>query len=192
MYAFKNIRFAASTAGKGRFAKPSLPEPVEGVQTNSKGGTCPQTIPKSMLSTIVGDSLGSAASALLGTQDMGVLQGGGPSSEDCLFLDVYVPAKALNGGPKLPVINWIYGGAYILGQKETYKGDAIVKASNGTVIYVGGNYRLGAYGFLAGATVEKDSTVVPNAAFYDQRFLLEWIQKYIVGFPARHHNLANL
>jgi hypothetical protein len=43
-------------------------------------------------------------------QDLGKLMGGASSSEDCLFLDVFVPGSALKGQKKLPVVNWIYGG----------------------------------------------------------------------------------
>jgi hypothetical protein len=64
------------------------------------------------------------------------------ASEDCLFLDVYVPGKALRpGAAKLPVVNWIYGGAYLVGDKN-YDGAAVVKASGNNVVYVAGNYRV--------------------------------------------------
>jgi hypothetical protein len=72
-----------------------------------------------------------------------------------------VPSKALKGEVKLPIVNWIYGGAYLLGSKEgmydgksgaPYRcvesklimriGTPIVKASGGNVIYVAGNYRV--------------------------------------------------
>jgi carboxylesterase type B len=69
----------------------------------------------------------------------------------------------------------------------------MVRASKGNMIWVAGNYRvctprklllyiandtqLGAYGFLTGTTTEKTAT--PNVGFYDQRAVLEWIQKYI-------------
>ncbi|KAE9964974.1 hypothetical protein BLS_007936 [Venturia inaequalis] len=111
-------------------------------------------------------------------QDLGKLMGGATSSEDCLFLDVYVPGKALKGGKKLPVVNWIYGGAFIVGSKDgMYDGTPLVKQADGNVIYVAGNYRLGGFGFLGGATVERDAT--PNAGFWDQRAVLEWIQENI-------------
>lgn len=45
------------------------------------------------------------------------------------------------------------------------------------VIYVTFNYRLGALGWLAGPTLESDG--VANAALYDQRFALQWVQKNI-------------
>ena len=40
-----------------------------------------------------------------------------------------------------------------------------------------GNYRLGAYGWLAGIYMERAGT--PNAGFSDQRLLLQWVQDYI-------------
>lgn len=45
------------------------------------------------------------------------------------------------------------------------------------VIYVAMNYRLGAFGWLSGATVEADG--VANAGLYDQRFALQWVQQNI-------------
>jgi len=54
-----------------------------------------------------------------------------------------------------------------------------VRQSNGSVIYVIANYRLGALGFLAGDTIDNDPTAVANAGFWDQRATLEWIQSYI-------------
>lgn len=58
-----------------------------------------------------------------------------------------------------------------------YDGNPIVKSSNGSVIVVSANYRLGGFGFLAGTTVEEEG--VPNAGFWDQRAALRWIQKHI-------------
>jgi carboxylesterase type B len=115
--------------------------------------------------------------------DLGQAMGGGPTSEDCLFLDVVVPGKAWRGEQKIPIINWIYGGAYILGSKDgMYDGTPIVRASGNNLIYVTGNYRLGAHGFLPGNTVEADSSAVSNAGLWDQRAVLEWIQEEISKF----------
>lgn len=115
----------------------------------------------------------------------------GTESEDCLFLDVYVPSWALELDPndeKLAVVVWIYGGAYVFGAKNTtielktgnfsaYDGKSIFDSSQGSLIWVTGNYRLGAYGFLAGSTMEGGGQ--PNAGLHDQRLLLDWVQKYI-------------
>jgi acetyl esterase/lipase len=65
------------------------------------------------------------------------------ANEDCLFIDVHVPGKAIRSeAKKLPVVNWIYGGAYLLGDKN-YDGVAVVKASQNNIIVVEGNYRVG-------------------------------------------------
>jgi len=71
------------------------------------------------------------------------LLGGFPFSEDCLFLDVVIPGKALRKEAKLPVINYIYGGAYVMGLKDIiFDGRPLVKESKGNIIYVIGNYRV--------------------------------------------------
>lgn len=69
---------------------------------------------------------------------------------DCLFLDIYVPAKAINNpSMKLPVISWFYGGGYIFGGKDQfepllpfYDGTGLIQASDGNVIVVTSNYRV--------------------------------------------------
>lgn len=69
---------------------------------------------------------------------------------DCLFLDVYVPAKAIQDPSlKLPVIYWIYGGAYTFGAKDQfepvlpfYDGTGPIQQSQGNVIFFTSNYRV--------------------------------------------------
>jgi hypothetical protein len=60
--------------------------------------------------TSIAKALEPLAGGIAGSIDIAKMQGSPASSEDCLFLDVYVPAKAMRGEVKLPVINWIYGG----------------------------------------------------------------------------------
>ena len=115
---------------------------------------------------------------------------GGDENEDCLFLDIYVPSNVLkdDSKPKLPVIVYLFGGAYIFGGKDTvikagkdewslYDGQGIFEATEDKVIWVVGNYRLGAFGWLAGNTVEKNGS--PNAALYDQRLVFQFVQDFI-------------
>ncbi|KAK6515175.1 hypothetical protein TWF506_007520 [Arthrobotrys conoides] len=108
-------------------------------------------------------------------------------SEDCLFLDIYVPSNLTSYTAPLPVIVWFYGGAYIYGAKYykntqglLYGGVGAIRSAalhgNG-VIFVTGNYRLGALGWLAGSYMEAHGT--PNAGLTDQRLLLEFVQNYI-------------
>ena len=49
------------------------------------------------------------------------------------------------------------------------------------IIYVAFNYRLGAFGFISGPAV-KQGGGVENAALYDQKFALEWVQRHISKF----------
>ena len=72
------------------------------------------------------------------------------ASEDCLFLDIYVPKKAIEDPSlKLPVISWFYGGAYIFGAKDQaepilpfYDGTGLLQASGSNTIFVASNYRV--------------------------------------------------
>ncbi|EKG14797.1 Carboxylesterase type B [Macrophomina phaseolina MS6] len=58
-----------------------------------------------------------------------------------------------------------------------YAGQGLVSVSANNVIYVASNYRVGAYGWLAGTTMERDG--LPNAGLHDVRAALEWTQRYI-------------
>lgn len=109
----------------------------------------------------------------------------GEVSEDCLYMDIQVPSKALAPGAEpLPVVVFIYGGGFILGSKDIYQpqvpfydGSGMIAQSDNSMIFVSFNYRLGAFGFLAGTSMEEDG--LPNAGLWDQRAVFEWVQEYI-------------
>jgi para-nitrobenzyl esterase len=103
------------------------------------------------------------------------------TSEDCLFLNVWTPAKSKK--EKLPVMVWIYGGGFAMGATSApvYYGDQIAK--NG-VILVSVAYRLGALGFLAHPelTAESEKKVSGNYGLLDQIAGLKWVQENIEVF----------
>lgn len=101
-----------------------------------------------------------------------------PQGEDCLFLNVLKPERPVN--TSLPVIVLIHGGGYTMGGPYISPGDSVVHASKGQVIYVEIQYRLGAFGFLAGNAVGKDGNY--NVGLLDQRLALEWVQRHIKAF----------
>ncbi|KAH8555976.1 Carboxylesterase [Umbelopsis sp. PMI_123] len=102
-----------------------------------------------------------------------------PASEDCLALDVLVPKKKKKG--LLPVIVMIHGGGYTTGSSTSYVyGDSLVYRSNGGVIYVAIQYRLGMLGFLGGSEVRRHGDL--NIGLLDQRLALQWIQNFIHPF----------
>jgi len=102
-----------------------------------------------------------------------------------LFLDIYVPGKAIkNKASKLPVVVYIFGGGYVFGSKDTYQpmlpfydGSGMMGQSGNGMIFVTINYRLGAYGFLSGTSMEADG--LPNAGLWDQRAAMQWVQDHI-------------
>ncbi|MEO6340685.1 MAG: carboxylesterase family protein [Caulobacteraceae bacterium] len=108
--------------------------------------------------------------------------GNGPSSrEDCLYLNVWSPAKS--PGEKLPVMVWIYGGGFGAGSTASpaYSGEVLAKKG---VVYVSISYRLGAIGFLAhpGLSAEDPHHVSGNYGLLDQIAALKWIQANIAAF----------
>ncbi|KAJ8523188.1 hypothetical protein ONZ45_g322 [Pleurotus djamor] len=103
-------------------------------------------------------------------------------SEDCLTLNILRPA-GVQKKSRLPVMVWIYGGAFTLGASSTFDAETLVARSivRGTpTIYVSLNYRVSALGFPAGPDA---STVnMLNLGLKDQFTALEWIQKNIHAF----------
>ncbi|KAF4503578.1 carboxylesterase type B [Fusarium agapanthi] len=84
-----------------------------------------------------------------------------------------------------PVIFWLSGGGYTTGEKGWFDPAGLIKASYASssegLVFVSANYRLGALGWLAGSKLDRE-TMVANAALYDQRLALEWIQENIHQF----------
>lgn len=102
------------------------------------------------------------------------------TSEDCLRLSVFAPSDGIasNGSaPKLrPIMFWITGGNYdvMAGNVELYDGTKL--ASEGDVIVVLLNYRIGALGFACW-----DGSPC-NLGLLDQRLALEWVRDNAAAF----------
>src|ERR1700722_245274 len=110
-------------------------------------------------------------------------------SEDCLYLNIWTPAKSAK--EHLPVIVWIYGGGYIRGSSSMplYWGDQL--AHKGVVV-VTIAYRLGPLGYLAhpGLTRESPKHSSGNYGLTDQIAALEWINKNIAAFGGDQKNVT--
>jgi para-nitrobenzyl esterase len=98
----------------------------------------------------------------------------GPADDDWLTLNVWTPAP----GPaaRLPVMVWIYGGAYKLGSADDPGYDAARLAREGGLVVVTFNYRTGVEGFaqIRGAPA--------NRGLLDQVAALEWVRDNIAAF----------
>ncbi len=105
-----------------------------------------------------------------------------PTSEDCLYLNIWAPATA-RANANLPVIVFIYGGGSTIGSSgmAIYGGEGVAKRG---AIFVNFNYRLGALGFLAHPelTAESAHHQSGNYAYLDQVAALQWIQRNIAKF----------
>ena len=107
---------------------------------------------------------------------------GSADSEDCLFLNVYVPADPREDNREaLPVLFWIHGGSNQYGEGSSYDPTALV--NQGHIIVVTINYRLGALGWLADSLLDGD---VPgssgNYGLMDQQFAMRWVNRNISAF----------
>ncbi|XP_049938132.1 venom carboxylesterase-6-like [Schistocerca serialis cubense] len=108
----------------------------------------------------------------------------GAGSEDCLYLNVFVPHEAAaNASEPLPVLVWIPGGGYEGGggTQADFGPDFFLEHG---IIVVTINYRLAAFGFLS----LEDEVIPGNAGLKDQQMALQWVQRNIAAFggdPAR-------
>ncbi|MCJ1410086.1 hypothetical protein MMC19_004171 [Ptychographa xylographoides] len=196
-YNFSNIRYAEPPVGALRFAAPvAVSGQSSAIDNGSVGRVCAQADPAWLViaeefipAYLTGQpfNLSAAEAALLSMNASSYPTPDPRTTEDCLFLDVYTPKKVYDdacstGGA--PVMVWIYGGGYTNGEKNgggQYDPAGIIHASqvtgNDGVIFVALNYRLGAFGWLSGPTLQSNGTA--NAGLYDQRLALEWVQTNI-------------
>ena len=119
--------------------------------------------------------------------DMNFRDSGG--SEDCLSLNVWVPAKP--SAAKLPVMVWIYGGGFVAGTTSEPRQDGTHLAQQG-VIVVSMNYRLGVFGFLVHPELAKESgrNAAGNYGLLDQLAALQWVHENIAAFGGDPGNVT--
>ncbi|KAG9474816.1 hypothetical protein GDO78_003337 [Eleutherodactylus coqui] len=97
------------------------------------------------------------------------------SSEDCLYLNVFTPAKR-DSKSKLPVMTFIHGGGLVMGSASMYDGSALSALEDVVVVSI--QYRLGIPGFLS----TKDDQLSGNYGLKDQVAALKWTQENIAAF----------
>ncbi len=152
---FKSIPFAAPPVGPLRWRAPQAPARWAGVRdANQFGPSCLQ---------MSNAAFGAAAN----------------QSEDCLTINVFTPAH--RSGAKLPVMVWIYGGAFTQGGSARYDGTHF--AQDGVVL-VTFNYRLGRLGFFAHPALLKTNPegTLANYGMMDQIAALKWVRRNIAAF----------
>src|SRR5258706_578163 len=151
------------------FAKPPVgdlrwkaPQPVD----NWKGVLATQTFgPRPVQGIVFGD---------MNSRSNGI-------SEDCLYLNVWTPAKRNVTG--LPVLVYFDGGGFVAGDGSERRYDGASMAKKGIVV-VTVNYRLGIFGFVAHPELSKEAPYKAsgNYGLLDQHAGLQWVQKNISSF----------
>jgi para-nitrobenzyl esterase len=102
-------------------------------------------------------------------------------SEDCLYLNVWTPAK--KAGEKLPVLVYFYGGGFIAGDGSEPRYDGAAIARKG-IVSLTVNYRLGVFGFFSHPELTKEAKpqASGNQGLLDQAAALRWVQANIAAF----------
>uniref|UniRef100_A0A1Y1LR71 Carboxylesterase type B domain-containing protein n=1 Tax=Photinus pyralis TaxID=7054 RepID=A0A1Y1LR71_PHOPY len=116
--AFEGIPYAKPPIGDLRFEPPQNVPPWNGVLNANKQYVCKQV-------------------------DHPFL-GLGKSTEDCLYLNVYVPKMQISTDDNYDVIVNIHGGAFMMGASRAFAGPRLLMDRD--IIYVNMNYRLGILG----------------------------------------------
>jgi len=162
---FKGVPFAQPPVGDLRFREPQAVRNWEGVRKAVDFGPRPMQLP--FYSDIRSRS-----------KEM---------SEDCLYLNVWTPAKS--SSEHLPVLVYFHGGGFINGDgsESCYDGESMAQRG---IVTVTVNYRLGIFGFLVHPYLEVESPhhSSGNYGFLDQHAALVWVQQNIAAFggdPAR-------
>jgi para-nitrobenzyl esterase len=111
-----------------------------------------------------------------------------PMSEDCLYLNVWTPARSPD--EKLPVFVWYFGGALQFGYTSEMEFDGERIARRGVVV-VTVNYRLGAFGFLCHPEITAEAPGAPaNFGHLDQQAGTRWVKRNIAAFGGDPGNIT--
>lgn len=155
---FHGVPFAAPPVGKLRWQSPQPVQPWPGVRdATTPGSRCAQ---------------GPSAAGTPASQE-----------EDCLYLTVTTPASATPEDPK-PVMVWLHGGGFVEGAGSEY--DPRRLATQGEVVVVTVNYRLGIFGSLGYPGLEGSGTF----QLEDQQAALGWVQRNAPAFGGDPGNVT--
>lgn len=167
IHVYRGIPFAAPPVGDLRWKEPQPVKDWEGVRPAAQFG------PRCMQSPIFNDMV---------FRSNGV-------SEDCLYLNVWTPAKTAS--ERLPVLVYFFGGGFVAGDgsEPRYDGESMAKKG---IVALTVNYRLGVFGFMAHADLTKESPhhASSNYALLDQNAALKWVQKNIESFGGDPHRVT--
>ena len=168
---YKGLPFAAPPVGDLRWREPAPPPQWEGVRDGTAfGDVCIQPPGEGRL-------------------NIAAMEGSPLMSEDCLYLNVWTPARSPSD--RLPVMVYFFGGAFTEGAGSVPLYDGSALAAEGAVV-VTMNYRLGPFGFFAHPALTKDSShgFSGNYGITDMLASLEWVGRNIAAFGGDPGNVT--
>lgn len=156
---FRGIPYAKPPVGNLRWREPQPAANWQGVRKADKFG------PRAMQLPVFSDMVFRSDSV----------------SEDCLYLNVWTPAKSFS--EKLPVLVYFFGGGFRAGDGSERRYDGESMARQG-IVAVTVNYRLSVFGFFAHPELTRESPhhASGNYGLLDQSAALRWVQQNIAGF----------
>ena len=162
----RQIPYARPPVGELRFRKPV---PVENWRDVLLATRVPNSCPQTLSPPGVFDEWNTKA----------------PLSEDCLFLNVWVPKK-LRAYRNASALIWIHGGGFSSGASTLDQYDGAYLAVTSDVIVASMNYRVGALGFLYVGVDEAPG----NVGLFDQHLAVKWIKENVEAFGGDPQSLT--
>lgn len=167
---FYGIPYAAPPVGERRYRRPEQVDPWEGViDATELPNSCFQN-----KDTHFGEFIGAA-----------MWNPNTPVSEDCLYLNIWVPRTNPPYKDKA-VLVWIYGGGFYSGSSTLDIYQPSYLAVENDVVVVSMQYRVGSLGFLTLDTEEAPG----NVGLWDQKLALEWVSRNIHNFSGDPHKVT--
>jgi len=155
---FRGVRYGADTRPR-RFQPPVAPASWSGIaDATGYGPACPQR---------------------------GIDE---PTSEDCLFLNVWTPGA--DPRAKRPVLVYLHGGAYSGGSGSSPLTDGRRLAAAGDIVVVTINHRLNAFGYAYLARLSDRFPDSGNVGMLDIVLALRWVRDNIAAFGGDPGNVT--
>lgn len=112
--------------------------------------------------------------------------------EDCLRLNIWTPSQPPDDGTKYPVIIWLHGGWFQIGDpSHEISMNPVEFVNQVKAVFVSVGYRLNVFGFLTGKALleENGGSGGANFGLWDQRLAMEWVYENISAFGGDPENI---